>query len=91
VKGINMFDSYDEFDLALALYHFLQHNWDGESDPLYRDFCALTAPGMFKPGMSAEYFENIDDTAKEVYDQLTIENYSSALAKVLNYSSEDSA
>lgn len=86
-----MFDSYDEFDLALALYHFLQHNWNGKYDPLYRDFCALTAPGMFSPGMLAEYFDNIDDTAREAYDQLTVNNYDSALARVLNYSSEDSA
>lgn len=86
-----MFDEYGEFDLALALYHFLQHNWNGKSDPLYRDFCALTAPGMFHPGSHSEYFENIDGMAREAYDQLTVNNYDSALARVLNYSSEDSA
>jgi hypothetical protein len=85
-----MFDQYDKFDIALALYHWLQHNWNGLSDPLYRDFCILTSDDLFRPARSMEYFENIESDYPEVmviYDQLTIENYSQALDRVVNYKS----
>lgn len=82
-----MFKEYDSFDVALALYHWLQHNWDGQVDPLYQAFCELTEPGMFRPARSQEYFDNIDDDAKEVYEMLTPENYKDALNQVFNYES----
>ena len=80
-----MFKEYDTFDVALALYHWLQHNWSGQTDKLYRDFCILTAPRMFKPGISDQYFDNISEDVKEIYDILSEENYSDALDVVLNY------
>lgn len=83
------FNECDPFDLALALYHWLQHNWDGQTDQLYEDFCRLTAPGMFKPGPCSEYFENIDDNARAIYDELIRKNYENALSLVINYKSED--
>ncbi len=88
-KKSSIFDEFDEFDLALGLYHFLQHNWNGQTDPLYEAYCKLTAPGMFKAGMSDEYFERIDETAKMVYEMLTEDNYKQALDRVLNYVSSD--
>lgn len=81
------FKDYSEFDVASALYHFLQHNWDGQSDPMYEAFCTLTQPGMFSPG-AAESFYNIDDAAMDVYGQLTRDNYAAALKYVLSYESE---
>lgn len=84
-----MFNEYDEFDLALALYHWLRHNWQGQADALYSDFCRLTEPGMFNPGMAAEYFENIGDEAEYIYGELTIDNYGVALKRVLNYEPSD--
>ena len=80
-----MFSEYDPFDLALGLYHWLQHNWNGQTDPLYAAFCQLTSPGMFRPARSQELFENIDDMALEVYETLTPDNYHEALDLVLNY------
>ena len=82
----NPFSDYCVFDLALALYHFLQHNWQGIGDPMYRDFCVLTSPGMYKPAMSEQYFENIQgEIAFEVYGMLNESNYDDALQLVLNY------
>jgi hypothetical protein len=66
----------------------LQHNWDGQGDPKYQAWNELTGPGMFKPAMSQEYFDNIDDAAKEVYDLLSDDNYLDALNMVLNYESQ---
>jgi hypothetical protein len=87
-KFMDTFEEYNEFDLALGLYHWLQHNWHGQSDPLYAAFCELTRPGMYRPSRSDELFENIDDSAKEVYGQLTLKNYESVLGGVLNYKPE---
>ena len=87
-----LFDTYDEFDLALALYHWLQHNWEGQSDPLYEAFCTLTAPGMYHPAHSETVFENLANTddgyAAEIYEMLTRDNYELALNRVLNYESK---
>lgn len=82
-----MFKDYDAFDLALALYHWLQHNWNGQSDELYINHCILTE--HYRPSRSEEYFNNLDATAKEVYDNLTRDNYMEALAIVLSYKSTD--
>jgi len=82
-----MFKEYDSFDVALALYHWLQHNWASQGDPLYQAFCELTKPGMFRPARRQEYFDGIDYDAKEVYGVLTLENYEDALNQVLNYES----
>ena len=84
-----MFNDYDEFDIAEALYFWLQHNWNGQSDPLYEAFCVLTEPGMYSPSHSKELFDNIEDTALEVYEMLTIDNYREGLDKVLNYTPQD--
>lgn len=84
-----MFNEFDEFDLACALYHWLQHNWNGQSDELYQAFCVLTEPGKYKPGLSHECFDNIDDSVKYAYDLFTRDNYDIALDRVLNYKSED--
>lgn len=83
-----MFDDYNEFDIALALYHWLQNNWNGQDDPKYEAFCTLTAPGMFRCSPSEEFFENIDEIAQLIYSELTNKNYKKALARVLNYKSE---
>ena len=80
-----MFNDHDPFDLALALYHWLQHNWNGQTDPLYAAFCELTSPGMYRPAISEQLFENIDGTALEVYETLTLDSYREALDLVLNY------
>lgn len=85
----NAFQGIDEFDLALALYHWLQHNWNGQGDPLYRDFCTLTTPGMFKPGGSEEIFENVSDDVRAIYNILDHDNYKEALERVLNYEPQD--
>jgi hypothetical protein len=84
-----MFKEFSEFDLASALYHWLQHNWVSQTDPLYGAFCVLTEPGMYRPSRSEEFFENIEDDAKLVYDMLTRDNYEDALNKVVSYESED--
>lgn len=87
------FKEFDEFDLALALYHWLQHNWEGQGDDLYSDFCRLTEPGMYRPAPSEEYGEVLEkegyESAKDIYDMLTRENYADALNRVLNYNSSD--
>ena len=79
-----MFNEFDEFDLALALYFWLQHNWDGMNDPLYAAFCQLTSPGMFNPGMG-QSFDNMDGSANEVYHMLDMNNYQEALDRVIGY------
>lgn len=81
-----MFKDNDAFDLALDLYHWLQHNWNGQGDVKYSDFCALTE--HYHPSRSEQLFDNIDESAKEVYDSLTNDNYSEALTIVLNYESQ---
>lgn len=80
-----MFNEFNTFDIALGLYHWLQHNWTSQSDPLYEAFCVLTSEGMFIPSHSGEYFENLDGEAKIVYDMLTIQNYEQAMS----YKSEE--
>jgi hypothetical protein len=87
-----MFDKelYDEFDVAIALDHWLQHNWNGINDPLYAAHCELTAPGMYRPAMG-ETFDDIESNAREVYDMLTVDNYREALDRVLNYRDSDTA
>ena len=84
----NMFKDFDGFDVALALYHWLQHNWVGMDDK-YEAFCKLTEPGMYKPSRSEEYFENITDEVQTVYDMLDDNNVGQALETVLNYESEE--
>ena len=84
----SVFQEFDSFDIALGLYHYLQHNWEGMDDK-YQAFCQLTAPGMYRPARSEEYFDNIEGDALQVYDALTDGNYSEALGIVLNYKSED--
>ena len=79
---------YETFDIAVALYFWLQHNWEGQTDDLYSDFCILTEPGMYKPGMCLD-FDTISEESKEIYNELTRENYSGYLDKVLNYESQD--
>lgn len=83
---INQWDDLDAFDLADALYHWLQHNWVGMDDK-YEAFCQLTE--HYTPSRSLELFENIEESAKEVYLMLNDDNYESALERVLNYNSED--
>jgi hypothetical protein len=90
LRGFSMFTESDPFDLALALYHWLQHNWEGQADPLYEAFCELTAPGMYRPARSQEYFESLKGSeAETLYSELTHENYRQALDLVLNYEAED--
>lgn len=79
-----MFKQYDRFDLALALYHWLYHNWSNTCT-LYLDFCTLAAPNMYKPSHSEEHFDNIGDIAREIYSMLTEDNYKEALDLVINY------
>ena len=79
-----MFKDYCEFDIAAGLYHYLQHNWYGMDDK-YEAFCMLTQPRMYKPSSSEEYFENISEESREVYNSLNDSNYREALDKVLNY------
>jgi hypothetical protein len=83
-----MFKEFDSFDIAGALYFWLQHNWDGQSDPLYSAFCQLTAPGMYRRGGS-QLFEDIEETENYIYEMLTRENYEDALGSVLNYETVD--
>lgn len=82
-----IFKNYDTFNLALALYHWLQHNWEGQNDPLYADFYKLTAPGIYKPARSEEYFETLENEeyqeVMEVYNILDETNYEEALNLVL--------
>ncbi len=89
----DQFREYDTFDLALALYHWLQHNWQGQSDPLYEAFCQLTAPGMFYPSRVNSCYKALDKEGNEgaelVYHMLTEDNYRKALGIVLNYESEE--
>lgn len=84
-----MFKEYDEFDLAIALYHWLQHNWLSQNDELYADFCILTKPDMLQVSGSLEFFDNINENASEIYNMLTRDNYKEALEKVLNYKSKE--
>ena len=86
---MNVFKDDDTFDLASALYFWLQHNWDGITDDLYADFCRLTEPGVYKPSHSEEFFDNIEPSANDIYDTLNRENYRQALELVLNYEIED--
>lgn len=79
---------YNTFNIAEALYFWLQHNWEGQTDELYSDFCILTEPGMFTPGMGLDY-ENIEDESIEIYNELTRENYTGYLDEVLNYKPQD--
>ena len=81
-----MFEEHDAFDLALALYHWLQHNWI-DMDDKYKSFCELT--NHYKPARSEEFFDNIDGSALDVYHELTDDNYKEALDIVLSYNSED--
>lgn len=85
----NEFDEYDTFDVALALYHWLQHNWQGHSDHLYAAFNKLGSNGVYRPAKSEEFFQNIDDNVRDIYDQLTMDNYRDALSLVLNYEASE--
>ena len=78
------FSEHDEFDIAQGLDLWLQHNWQGQSDPLYAAHCQLTAPGMYRPSPFAT-FDNMESGAREVYDSLSKDNYKEALDLVLNY------
>lgn len=78
-----MFNEFDKFDIAIALYHWLQHNWVGMDDK-YKAFCQLTKPRMLEVRGSLQYFEKIDDNMKEVYDMINDNNYQEALNIVLN-------
>ena len=80
-----MFNDYNEFDIALALYHWLQHSWNSQTDPLYDAFCVLTEPGMYKPSRSDELFENLDSEALDIYNLLSRDNCEYALNKVTGY------
>jgi ribosome maturation factor RimP len=61
-----------------------------DADPLYEAFCELTAPGMYRPARSQEYFESLKGSeAETLYSELTHENYRQALDLVLNYEAED--
>lgn len=79
------FKQYDVFDIALALYHWLQHNWEGQDEDLYKDFCTLTNPGMYKPSISEQNYDNISEEAIEIYNELTKDNYKQILNLVLEY------
>jgi hypothetical protein len=80
------FKEFNDFDIALALYHWLQHNWDGQTDPKYEAFCILTAPGMYKPSPADQEHDAMDtNDAAIVYGLLTDSNYKKALAQVINH------
>ena len=81
-----MFKEFCAFDLALALYHWLQHNWNGMDD-LYMDHCRLTR--LYRPSRSDEYFDNMAGEACHVYAMLERDNYQQALEIVLNYKNEE--
>lgn len=83
-----MFKEFEVFDIAEALYFWLQDNWEGQSDELYSAYCELTAPGMFKAGTFFS-FGSLNDSARFVYDNLARDNYRAALNQVLNYESQD--
>lgn len=82
-----MFKEYDLFDVAGALYFWLQHNWSGQGDPLYSAFCELDQ--HYKRGGS-QCFEDIPECEREIYETLTLDNYQEALTAVLAYESEAS-
>ena len=84
---LTMFDSHDELAIALALYHWLQHNWIGMDDK-YKAYCTLTDKDMFKPSPRQEFFESIDPEAMEVYESLTDDNYDQAMQQVIDYVSK---
>lgn len=77
------FEEMDKFDLALGLYHWLQHTWESQGDEKYSDFCSLIR--VYKPSPSNQYFENIDDMARLAYDSLTDFSYRVALELVIKY------
>jgi hypothetical protein len=81
-----MFDDCDAFDLADALNYWLQHNWEGQGDTLYSAHCELCT--VYSPGYFSR-FEDIPEEAKEIYNQLTRDNYRQALDKVMSYKPED--
>ncbi len=83
-----MFDQFEVFDISEALYFWLQDNWDGRSDALYEAFCVLTAPGMFQPGTFIK-FDNLSESALDIYNSLTRDNYESALNLVISYVPEE--
>ena len=68
-------DRDNMFDYASAFYHYLQHNWAGQSCPKYAAFCQLTAEDMYKPSRSAEYFDNIEECALMIYNELNESNW----------------
>jgi hypothetical protein len=78
-------NDYSEWDIAGALFYWLQHHWNGQSDEKYSDYCTLTAPGMYSRGGEGEMTEE----EQIIYDELTDDNYKEYLSKVLNYKSED--
>jgi len=77
-----MFKEFDAFDLALALYHWLQHNGERQTDDKYSDHGVLME--HYRPSRSEEYFDNLDDGVLTVYNMLTDANYKEALEIVLN-------
>lgn len=79
---------YDTFDIAKTLFFWLQHNWEGMGDPLYKDYCILTSPGMFKPSILLT-FEDLSPESMELYEHLTRDNYNKYLDIVLNYECTD--
>jgi len=79
---IDEFRNFNEFDLALALYHWLSHNWKWGSDPVYLSLRELTK--IYKPSPIEEDFDSISKTSKLAYEQLTVKNYKRALKTILN-------
>ena len=77
----------DRFDVAIALHHWLQHNWESQWCDLYSGFCQLSK--IFTARGSDEYFETIPEEAKRVYDLLTEDNWVSALEYVRAYKPQD--
>lgn len=89
VKG-SVFENIDIFEIAEALNYWLQHNWEGQGDELYKAYCELTDPKVFKLSPLSK-FEKMSGEAKHVYDSLTRSNYKEALDAVLNFDRDDYA
>ena len=77
-----MFKEFDIFDLVGALCSWLEHNWQGQSDPMYSMYCNLTGPGGYKRG---RFQDKLTANEKLVYDFLTWDNYEQAYETIMEY------
>lgn len=64
---------FDRFDIAAAYYRFLADNHEGQGSEKYARLCKMDR--YYKPGLSEQRYETLNDNARAIYDRLTTNEY----------------